>query len=108
VKAGEVVNEFGIGIVDVVRFKMSQGDEYRRRKDRILNKILTIQLPQTINHRLDLSQSLAFEPDFRDLELIGNQANCFYELQMLIFIQAIEIRKTIFIRLEEVSSLRLC
>lgn len=107
-QASQIVNELGIRIINVIRFDVSQSDEYRRRDDRVLEEILTIYLPQTVNYWLDLSQNLVFESDFRDFELIRYQPNCFYKLQMLFFVQAIEIRKTVFISLEKVSPSRLC
>ena len=41
-QAGQVVNELGVRIVDVVQFNVSHSDEYRRCDNRVLEKILII------------------------------------------------------------------
>jgi hypothetical protein len=64
VQAGQVVEQLGVRIVEVVRFKVSQGDEDRRCDDRALEKILIIELLQSINNWLDVSERLLFESDF--------------------------------------------
>ena len=108
VQTRQVVNESGVLIVEIERFDVSHDDEYRRRNDPVLEEILIIKLPQTIDYRLNLSQRFAFEPHLRDLELIRNQANRFYKLQMLFFIQPVKVRKTPFVRLEERGSSSRC
>ena len=63
-------------------------------------------MSQTADHRLDFRDLFAFKSALRYFEIMKKQVNGFDELQILLFIQVIEIRKTFFKRLKENGSSR--